>query len=325
MLLFIGVLMICSCEEDEIQNIRTFGNPNFQLNHNHEQSIVTKKLSSSEFPHKQQIRSYLNQIESNTHSQDIGNLSFSEGSGSNINPLSGLNIIQDQAEYTTYNGGHTYTFATYRDNTNNSGIIENIVLESNANGGYDEFLFKYLLDEAEYQDYQNGLLSESELINKTIIIKLDNGSVNVLVSNSDWCYSPTVVFQGCVGCPGYDTCHDGSNTSEWEDCPFIGKEGGPVAYITYQFQPCGQLGGGTVTITNPPNSGDPPAAGGGSGSVSPNPSNPNEGSPNDTGNDPPTQDETVDEISGVTKPMVIDEPKSENCTELENDSSNIFF
>ena len=291
------ITLIIACEKDNMSETQV----NVALENELQQiepEITTQQLRFNDFPHKMQVKSYLHQIKENTTSTVLEHVSNSN-TDDDFNPLTGLNIIQNQAEYTTYEGGHTYTFATYRNNDN--GLIENIVLESQTDGSYNEYLMQYQLSDIEYQSLQEHNAYGFNLLDRTTLIPLENGSFNALVTNSVNCekeaytYSSTMIIGFCP-CPEHQVSHQDGTCI----CEFAPRA--TVDYIGLKTK-CSSGGGTTTVIGENPGTGTTPGdiPSGGNGNTGDSNNSGNIGNPDD-GNDSGTEG-AVSEIGGVTKPV----------------------
>ncbi|WP_458626467.1 hypothetical protein [Winogradskyella sp. PC D3.3] len=289
---------VMTCEKDNMLETQVNVASETELQHI-EPEITTQQLSFNDFPHKTQVKSYLHQINQNTPSTVLEHVSNSN-TDDDFNPLTGLNIIQNQAEYTTYEGGHTYTFATNRNNDN--GLIENIVLESQSDGSYNEYLMQYQLSDLEYQSLEEHHAIGFNLLDRTTLIPLVNGSFNALVTNSVNCekeaytYSSTMIIGFCT-CPEHQASHQDGTCI----CEFAPRAN--VDYLGLKTKCSG--GGGTTTVIgdNPGDDTDPgDFSSGGNGNIGDPNNSGNTGNPDDDDSD---TDEAVDEIGGATKPFEI--------------------
>ena len=302
------ITLIIACEKDNMSETQV----NVALENELQQiepEITTQQLRFNDFPHKMQVKSYLHQIKENTTSTVLEHVSNSN-TDDDFNPLTGLNIIQNQAEYTTYEGGHTYTFATYRNNDN--GLIENIVLESQTDGSYNEYLMQYQLTDIEFQSLQEHSAYGFNLLDRTTLIPLENGSFNALVTNSVNCekeaytYSSTIIIGFCP-CPEHQASHQDGTCI----CEFAPRA--TVEYIGFRTK-CSGGGGTTTVIGDNPSDGTDPGDFSSGGTTDVN--NPNSGINNENGNtDNSGTDDAVDEIGGATKPFEVLDANSiiEDC------------
>ncbi|WP_458626407.1 hypothetical protein [Winogradskyella sp. PC D3.3] len=289
---------VIACEKDNLVETQDNGISEIELQQI-EPEIKTQQLNIDDFPHKMQVKSYLQQINQNTASIILGYVSNSN-TDDDFNPLTGLNILQNQAEYTTYQSGHTYTFATYRANDN--GLIENIVLESQPDGSYNEYLMQYQLSDTEYQNLQEHNPYGFNLLDRTTLIPLENGSFNALVTNSVNCekeaytYSSTMIIGFCT-CPEHQASHQDGTCI----CEFAPRA--TVDYIGLKTK-CSGGGGTTTVIGDNPGDGTDPGDFSSGGTTDIN--DPNSGTNNENGNtDNSGTDDAVNEIGGVTKPFEV--------------------
>jgi len=118
------------------------------------------------------------------------------------NPQYGFTINTDYVKYIedTENGNHSYSFPITRDNTTNDNL-ENLLLHSNSEGGYDAYVIQYGFTANQY-----GSLDEESVKNlKTILIPIDfdtsvfnNGELARMVYECNETWS-NVELDGCEG------------------------------------------------------------------------------------------------------------------------------
>ncbi|QYJ68870.1 hypothetical protein [Flavobacterium litorale] len=217
--------------------------------------------------------------------------------------LAGLDIKDEDALYAEYNGKHTLTFVTDRANSKDNET-ENIVLESNPDGSYNKYHFKYLFTQRELSNLHQ-LPTETILANTQVTPLLAGNGAGLININ---CFNVTQNYEFQWQCeagnphgPGHPDCQVGGSDIVLQ----------PTT-LTYTYIGCDEGGsgnGGSGGDTGGGNTG-----GGGSGDGGGNTGGGTGGSGNDGGTGGGEPDANYGLIQGqtlITQPLVVANPSNQ--------------
>lgn len=247
-ILLLGLLFSCSSDNnDSMQNETHAGSILKSLDAD---KIIYKKLKQENFPNLATVKEELLRLKSSIDTTSIA----------------GLFIEDEVALYAEYEGKHTYTFRTSRADSKKDEI-ENIVLESRADGKYNSYYFKYYFTNEEVRTLDR--LSTETIKSKTEVIPFVIGNGGGLVNIT--CFEAVQNYAGRWECeagnphgPGHPDCQVGG--SQWVIRPttlsyiYVGCDDGSTSPGS------GGPGGGSGSGGGPGGPGDESTPGNGSGS-----------------------------------------------------------
>lgn len=277
--LLVVSLFSCSSDNDEA----TTDNPTaYQQKSGTTGNVIYKKLEKHNYPNPARIDEELARAK-----QSIA-----------ASSLAGLHIKEEDAFYAEYDGKHTLTFITDRANRKDNET-ENIVLESNPDGTYNKYHFKYFFTQRELGNLHQ--LPEQTVLANTQVTPLLAGNGGGLININ--CFKVTQNYEFQWQCeagnphgPGHPDCQVGNSEIVLQ----------PTT-LTYTYLGCDQGGGG-----NGGNGGDTGGGNTGGGGSSDGGGNTGGGTGSGGGNDGGTGDgqsgsnhSLVQGQTLITQPLVV--------------------
>jgi hypothetical protein len=262
------ILLLTRCQNDEIVPNINADSPAFQVN-------------IAPWEH---VKSVHKNIESKVGRYINGNDILKRSTSSETH---GFTINDNNVQIIETDGFTTFTFMVFRDDTEDSTILENYVLKEYADGSYEQFLLKYdyTEDEEGNRTYDTDAL-DIEFIEDDSLLFSRNSCTPEFVEVLDDFVCTT--RERCTG-PGQ---HEDSNGCLCTPSPNDCMPAGTICEYEYVwvFQGCSSGGGGSGTTGDDNGSNDSGGTGGGGGGSSNNNTNQNdnddEGS-NDNNNETP--------------------------------------